>query len=226
PTVLAAIVPDEPGIPNPAKQRFSEHLNARGKTDAFPPLFVASSPDEVLAHLSPDKVRSGEFVSDGVVKPNDLRFMPFHRIYEEQYAVYFPLMTTAEWTQREGELRAQREEQRRTEAATLDSITPGYQQPEVEHALREEKSEIEDFAGRKCRLAREGGWFSYEMSVAPDEPCTLVITYWGGVWHARTFDVLLDGEKIATQKLHTNRPGDFFEVTHEIPPQLTRGKTK
>jgi DUF1680 family protein len=43
PTVLAGIVPEEPGVPKPAKQRFSEHLNARGKTDAFPPLFVAEN---------------------------------------------------------------------------------------------------------------------------------------------------------------------------------------
>ena len=47
----------------------------------------------------------------------------------------------------------------RIEAATLDSITPGYQQPEIEHRLRAERSEIEDFSNRKCRLARDGGWF-------------------------------------------------------------------
>ena len=199
PTVLAAIVPDEPGIPNPAKERFSEHLNARGKTDAFPPLFVAESPAVALSHLKSTGKAFAEFRSDGVVKPDDLVFVPFYRVYEEQYAVYFPLIAGDEWGRREGEIRAEREAQMRMEAGTIDLITPGYQQPEVEHGLRAEKSEIEDFADHKCRLARDGGWFSYEMGVEPAGPVALIATYWGGVWHERIFDILIDGEKLATR---------------------------
>lgn len=48
----------------------------------------------------------------------------------------------------------------------------------------------------------------------------------GGVWHERNLDILLDREKLATQKLLTDRPGDFFDQFYDIPPQLTRGKTK
>ena len=226
PTVLAAIVPDEPGIPNPASQRFSEHLNARGKTDAFPPLFVASGAEEVLAHLQPTGNSFAEFRSDGIIKPDDLTFVPLYRVYEEQYAVYLPLNTTDQWTRREAEIRAEHEARRRLEACTLDFITPGYQQPEVEHGLRSEQSEIEDFADRKCRLARNGGWFSYEVAVDPAVPVALTVTYWGGVWHLRVFDLLIDDENVATQRLLTNKPGDFFDQVYAIPPELTRGKTK
>ena len=226
PTVLAAIVPDEPGVVNPASQRFSEHLNARGKTDAFPPQFVVPGANDLISKLHRRDAAFDEFESNGVVKPDDLLFVPLYRVYEEQYAVYLPLMTADEWAVRESDLRAERDEQLKIDAATLDSVTPGYQQPEVEHALRESQSDIEDFAGRKCRLARNGGWFSYDLAVAPDEPCGVVITYWGGVWHERKFDVLVDGEYLATQSLLTNRPGDFFDVAHEIPVQWTRGKRK
>jgi hypothetical protein len=226
PIVLAAIVPNEPGIPNPAKQRFDEHLNARGKTDAFPPLFVASGAEEVLAHLQPIGNGSVEFRSDGIIKPNDLTFVPFHRVYEEQYAVYFPLITANEWIEREVDIHAEREVQRRLEAGTLDLITPGYQQPEVEHGLLSEKSEIEDFADRKCRIARDGGWFSYEVAVDPSQPVALIVTYWGGVWHLRVFDLLINGEKLTTQSLHTNRPGDFFDQVYAIPAELIMGKSK
>ncbi len=224
PTVLAAVVPDEPGIPNPATQRFSEHLNARGKTDAFPPSLVASSGADVLRNLKPTGRAFAEFQSNGVVRPEDLTFVPLYRIYEEQYAVYFPIMTADEWTRREGEIRFERERAIRLEAATLDSITPGYQQPEVEHSLRAEQSEVEDFSNRKCRLARDGGWFAYEMAVDPDAAMLLTVTYWGGVWHARTFDLLVDGNQLATQTLHVNKPGEFFEMSYPIPPTLTRGR--
>ena len=224
PTVLAAVVPDEPGISNPASQRFGEHLNARGKTDAFPPSFVASSEADVLRNLKPTGRSFAEFQSDGIVKPEDLTFLPLYRIYEEQYAVYFPLMTADEWMRREGEFRFERERAIRIEAATLDSITPGYQQPEVEHRLRAEQSEVEDFSNRKCRLARDGGWFAYEMAVDPDDAMLLIVTYWGGVWHARTFDLLVDGTHLATQMLHVNKPGEFFEMSYPIPPTLTNGR--
>lgn len=226
PTVLAAVVPDEPGVLNPARQRFSEHLNARGKTDAFAPLFVAADSADVLAHLCPTGQALVEFRSQGIVKPRDLTFVPFYRIYEEQYAVYFPLLTANDWAQREHDIRSDREVRRRLEAGTLDWITPGYQQPEVEHGLRAENSEIEDFADRKCRVARDGGWFSYEVAVDPAEPVVLIVTYWGGVWHERRFDLLLDGDTLAIQRLLTNKPGDFFDRVYDVPPELTRGKAR
>jgi hypothetical protein len=43
-------------------------------------------------------------------------------------------------------VRLERDRAIQLDAATLDSITPGYQQPEVEHDLRAERSEVEDFS--------------------------------------------------------------------------------
>ena len=225
PTVLAAIVPDENGIANLSETRFSEHLEARGKTDAFPPYFVAEDAAAILAGFKP-ATSFAEFRSNGVIRPADLTFVPFHRIYEEQYAVYFPLLRSNEWGEKESAIRAEREDRIRLEAGTVDSVTPGYQQPEVEHALACEKSAIEDFADRKCRIATDGGWFSYQMKVDPAEPLVLAATYWGGVWHERNFELWLDEHHLADQKLLTNRPGDFFDQYHEIPPELTAGKSR
>src|SRR5206468_584424 len=101
----------------------------------------------------------------------------------------------------ETQLRAEKEQRARQDAATLDTVQPGFQQSEVEHHFRSESSHTGDFHDRKWR---DGVWFSYEMAVDPGKPMALVATYWGGEWHTRHFDILVDGEKIATQKLHTN----------------------
>lgn len=225
PTVLAAIVPDEPGIANPSKLRFSEHLEARGKTDAFPPFFVSENHEAIFAGLKPTD-HFAEFRADGIMKPADLTFVPMHRVYEEAYAVYLQCLSPDEWIEKENSLRAERDELLRVENGKLDAITPGYQQPEVEHALAGENTTIEDFADRKCRIASDGGWFSYQMKTDPEEAMVLQITYWGGVWHERNFDVLIDGEHLARQKLLTNRPGDFFDQYHEIPKAFTAGKQR
>ena len=225
PVLLAALVPDEPGVENPARHRFSEHLSARGKTDAFPPVLVAPSVDSVLAGLRPTGRAPLECVSRDVVRPADLVFVPLYRVYEEQYAVYFPLLSPYDWARREGELRAEAETRRILDAATLDHVSPGYQQPEVDHAFAHEGSEIEEFSGRKGRLARDGGWFSYSLRCDPLAPAALVLTCWGGVWHERIFDLLVDAIPLGEQRLLANRPGDFFDRVIAIPPELTRDKT-
>ncbi len=135
-------------------------------------------------------------------------------------------LSADEWQRRQGEIRAELIERMRQDAAALDQVTPGYQQPKVEHALRAERSEIEDFADRRCRLARGGGWFSYEMAVNTEEPVALVVTYWGGVWHERRFDLLVDDQPLTSQRLLTNRPGDFFNQVYDLPAKSTKGKAR
>ncbi|HVM61342.1 MAG TPA: beta-L-arabinofuranosidase domain-containing protein [Verrucomicrobiae bacterium] len=224
PIVLAGIVPVEPGVSNPATQRFADHLAAKRKFDAFAPVFVGASAADVVAHLRPTGGTFAEFRSEGVVKLADLTFEPLYRVYEEPYAVQFPLMTAAEWDRREVELRAEQEQRARWEANTLDTVTPGFQQSEIEHGMQSENSTTGDFLNRKWREAHNG-WFSYEMAVDPAAPNVLVATYWGGEWQSHNFDILIDGQKIGAQKLRANSPGDFFEETYPIPLVLTKGKS-
>ncbi|HPA04644.1 MAG TPA: glycoside hydrolase family 127 protein, partial [Candidatus Hydrogenedentes bacterium] len=68
-----------------------------------------------------------------------------------------------------------------------------------------------------------GGWFSYTVKVVPDAPMELLCIYWGGEYQ-RAFDVLVDDVKIAEQRLHNDKPGEFFEQAYPLPPELTRGQ--
>ncbi len=77
----------------------------------------------------------------------------------------------------------------------------------------------------KWRYATDDGGFQWQMKVFPHQPVALAVTYWGGDGGGREFDILVDGEKIATQTLANNRPGIFFDVTYPLPEKLTQGKT-
>ena len=55
---------------------------------------------------------------------------------------------------------------------------------------------------------------------------TLMCEYWGSDVPPRTFDILIDGEIVATQALNQDRPGRFFEIEYAIPPEMTEGKEK
>jgi len=62
------------------------------------------------------------------------------------------------------------------------------------------------------------------MKVDPGGPVDLLCTWWGDDAGGREFDILVDGQKIATQRLQHEKPGKFFDVAYPIPEELTRGK--
>ena len=51
-------------------------------------------------------------------------------------------------------------------------------------------------------------------------------TYWGGDRGNRAFDILIDGTKIAEQKLDPNHPAEFYDVEYPLPASLTQGKAR
>ena len=62
------------------------------------------------------------------------------------------------------------------------------------------------------------------MRVAPDRPVTIVAGYRGSEGRRRTFDVLVDGEKIVTETLEYH-PTEQLDREYAIPEALTRGKS-
>jgi hypothetical protein len=223
PNLLAGIVPARPGVPDPAKQRWDDHLKAPGKVPGTRPVFVAQDATVLLRHFQPTGKGFAEFRSVGVTKPEDLTFLPLHRVYEEHYAVYFPLLSPADWAKEEAAMRALEEREARLDAATVDRVQPGFQQSEVEHGFQSEASQTGDHRDRKWRDAR--GWFSYDVAVDPTQPMVLVCTYWGGD-RGRSFDILVDGQKLATQKLENETPNQFIHKSYSLPATMTRGREK
>jgi hypothetical protein len=111
-------------------------------------------------------------------------------------------------------------------ARTVDVVRPGEAGSEHLHAVKGERTDTGRHHGERWRQATDGGWFSYEMTVLPEQPMTLLCTWWGGEKRFRTFDILIDDKRFATQTLMLNKPGEFFDVEYKIPPELTRRKRK
>lgn len=99
---------------------------------------------------------------------------------------------------------------------------------ETEHQFKNQGVGGGVWENRPFRLLRNpsGGSFSYVMKVLPGEAMTLNCTYWGSDTDHREFDILVDGSRIAHQKLDYNSPGHFFDMEYGIPKSLTRGKSQ
>lgn len=154
----------------------------------------------------------------------DVTLVPYCRLFGQRYAVYWQVYRK---DSPEHHAMFRREEAlKRRAARVVDEVEIGDAASEKAHVLSGERTASGGHAGRTWRHATAGGWFSYKMKVLPERPTVLACTYWGSDTGARTFDLLIDGQKIATQTLNLNRPDEFFEVETQIPEQLTRGKQK
>ena len=157
-------------------------------------------------------------------RPEDFKLAPFFSINEKQYVVYWDVFTESEWRRRQAEYEAERKRLKELEARTVDLFAIGEMQPERDHNVQGEKTSAGEYNGRKFRHAWDGGWFSFDVNLPDQGAADLIATYWGSEEGARTFDVLIEGRKLATQKLHQDRPGKFWDRVYPLPKAVTKGK--
>ncbi len=158
-----------------------------------------------------------------VRQPKDITFIPFYKVLEEPYGVYFPII--AKGGERHKKILAEQEARRKREARTIDRVIANNAESERAHNQKGENTQSGPHQGKGWRHARNG-WFSWDLKVLPDQPVVLGCLYWGSDVPPRTFDILVDGKKLATQELDRDKPGEYFEVEYPIPEELTKGKEK
>jgi len=187
------------------------------------PAFVTDG-RPVVDWVKPVAGKPLSYRTQGVGRPVDVELKPFFATYDQRHSVYWELFTEAGWKVREQEYRAEQQRLKELEANSADLFQIGEMQAERDHNVQSEKSGPAEFNGRKLRHAWDGGWFSFEVAVATNAPTDLIITYWGSETGQRTFDVLVEGEKVATTSLRQDRPEQFWDKVYPLPDSLTTGK--
>jgi DUF1680 family protein len=180
--------------------------------------------DDPLAAFAPVAAGDAQYATTGLIRPGDLTFVPFYRQYDRRSAVYFRRFTAAQWQVEEAAFLAEQARQKDLAARSVDVMHLGEMQPERDHKLTSEISYPLVYRGRNGRDARTGGFFEFTMAVKPG-PLVLQATYWGDE-RTRSFDILIDNQRIATQTLAADRPGQFFDVDYPVPAALTKGKAQ
>jgi hypothetical protein len=145
-------------------------------------------------------------------------------MHHQRYTVYWKLLTSAGFKQYRAQVAEAEARRFARQRRTVDQVRPGDTASEQAHGLAGERTSAGGVPVGGWREAGSGGWFAWDMRVSPG-PTTLACRYWGSDFRNRTFDILVDGERVATQRLENERPGEFLEVEYPIPEVLTRGKT-
>ena len=202
----------------------AENDSNRYKPDFVPVLMTENRNPENW--LKPVEGKPNHFVSQNVGRPRDVEFKPFYATHNRSYTVYFDMFTESAWQEYQKEYLRKLEAKKQLEASTIDFFQPGEMQPERNHNFRDSKTWTGENKNRKFREVDRGGWFSCEMKINRNEPANLVVEYWGGYTGSKTFDILVNETIIATENISNKKPGEFLDVTYEIPENLLSGKNK
>lgn len=167
--------------------------------------------------------QSNTFLTRETGKPADILFSPFYKMYDRRYSIYFDMLTREEWEQRQAEIQRRREEKKKIDESTIDRVIPADMRSERIHRFQGENAGQWELKGRKYREARSG-WFSYDMKVQPDQPLALAVEYWGGFPGGKTFDILVNGNIIATENISRKKEGQFVFEVYPIPEEITSDK--
>jgi uncharacterized protein len=211
-----------------------ELLEADGAAAKPPvvPVFV-SAEMPVADWVKPVPGAPGHFRTVGVGREPDaggaaheVELVPFYRLHQRTYSTYWDLLTPAEWEAKKAEYGRAAEHQRRLEAASVASVRPGNAASEKSFGYQAGANPtIQRMSGRSGRAARS--WFSYTVPVDATHPMAVVATYYSADRRTSpaSFEILLDGQRLAEQQVDRTDPGRFFDVTYPVPAAMVQGKS-
>ena len=181
---------------------------------------ILGSPDDIPARITPDSdagplhFRLRDIATSA--PESGLPLVPFFRLHDQRYQIYFEVLPpeahAAALARRATEERAKLE----LEAATLDLVRVGEQQPEVDHAFFGEDTATGEHKGRRWRHGRV---FGYTLQTRGATAAVLLVTYWGGD-RGRSFDVIAGGSVVAVESLSAASPYRFVEHRYPLSPEL------
>ena len=186
------------------------------------PVLLASVAD-VPKHIVPDPGAGAlHFRIKDITDPKAAQgtpLVPFYELQDSRYQMYWGVTTKEGLADRDARLAAEESTKLARESATLDSIAPGEQQPEVDHAFSGVGSNTGLFNGRRYR---EGAQFQYSLNPHDNKEVDLAVTYWGDD-RGRSFDILVNGTVLTTEHLDGPRPGEFYEKHYPLPTNALVG---
>ena len=201
-----------------------------GSTDPIPSFVTESRP--IDQWLKPEDT-AGNFRTEGIGRLTDrsqkeIELVPFYRLHRRTYSIYWDLYTAATWNKRLAEIAAEAARSKKIDSMTTVFVQPGDAEKEKEFNQQGEDTSTDGTNGRRARRAKK--WFSYDLPVNAATTPALLVTYFTLERANRSFDILVDGQRVGQQKIERSVPGSaaghFFDVEYKIPSELLKDKKK
>lgn len=183
------------------------------------PVFVSDTRN-VARRFKPVPGMPLTFVAPGLVRgaaADATRFIPFFRLHDARYMLYWPMSTPSELPGLLARTAAAGAARLALDARTLDQVAPGQQQPETDHLFRGEGSEAGLSDGLHWRHA--SAWFEYTLRDA-DAAAALLRLELSGADRGRKFDILVNGALLDTVDTDLAPQAGLYVREVALPPAL------
>lgn len=207
------------------------HIASGRLISAFDAPFIVGSESQItqaIENARPVQGSAMTYTMPGLFQGNwaNAKLEPFFRIHDSRYSIYYLTMTPSDYVGYQENLRAEEAARLALDDRTIDAVQPGEQQPEVDHQMKSENSTKGNFEGEPWRNASNGGFFEYTMNTEGRTDLSLMIRYWGNETERnRSFDILVDGETIASERLFRKwNKQEFVDVVYALPETLLKDK--
>lgn len=187
------------------------------------PVFVSDKAD-FIRRFKPVPGQPLTFTAPGLIQgrkdADQLQLIPFFRLHDSRYMLYWARSTPAQHSLLRVELAKVEEARLALDAQTIDQVAPGEQQPESDHAFQGEGAENGIAPAGRWRHARQ--WFSYDLNDPRSEARTLRLSFARGD-AGRRFDLVVNGRLVAEVELGTpDTPDEIYTRDFPLPADLVR----
>jgi len=178
---------------------------------------LVSEPGEITDCLTPVNGKSLTFRITNLYpseKWGELELIPFFRLHESRYIIYWPQATADGVVALQKETEKQEQEKIRLDNITLDKVVSGEQQPESDHFVKSEESQIGFIENIHWREAR--AWFSYQLRNTERKAQYVYLAYFNRDNHRQT-DIFINDKKIKSLYLQGGQHENIAELLLSIP---------
>jgi len=184
---------------------------------------ILGSSDSVLNHLETINTKDLTFRLKGLYPQNKfsngLELVPFYKIQEERYIIYFPQATQDKIEMIQKQKAKEEEEIRKLDNITTDKIQLGEQQPESDHFIDSKDSNTGYMEDRHFREAKD--WFSYQMRNKDKNAKYLYLLYFDAN-NNRTLNVEINGIKVISKNFDGKMGSSPQSLLIPIPESESR----
>ena len=191
------------------------------------PILINNNLEDIANQLHPIAGKPLHFTLTTRME-NEIRneLMPFFELHDSRYMMYWLALSENSYKSYLDNLAKQEKERQALEERTVDKVQPGEQQPESDHFMETDRSNVGNTNDVFYRDASDGHYFSYLLQTGGNTDLSLRLKYWGvGEWKSHEFDILVD-DVVVTSVNNTGkyRISEFKYETYPIPAELLKGK--
>ena len=212
--------------------RFGQYASGKKLPINEAPILINDNIEDIANQLTPIEGKPLHFMLETkmVNEPSEANkthiLQPFFEIHDSRYMMYWLALSEDSYKGYLDDLAKKEQDRQALEARTVDKVQPGEQQPETDHKMETDRSQVGNNNDVFFRDASNGHFFSYLMQTGGQTDLSLRLKYWGvGEWKTHEFDIFVD-DVLVKEVNNTGkyRISEFKYETYPIPSDLLKGK--